>query len=245
MTDAPPATFNPSIDTEQAGRLLRRIEAHHAGTGWHIDGGHLWVYVIYDHHDVTLNHHISRIMSRMGAPVRNSRYTAQPVLAPRHFQQSRHPTDRGGLSGLRRFVMNMAYADPAALDDSAEHLVLFRQLLREPGIVGFAACYEASGYKAGTPNLQGLMQLAQTTGASLEALPGALDVRIAVLVDVHDRAHIVRRWRGEHADLIPERGRGNATTSLRILMDVARNRTPEPADFEARYPDAGIRYDFG
>lgn len=247
MTDVPPTVFRPSIDVGPAVGLLRRVEAHREAAGWSDGegggGGNLWVYVVYDHHDVTVNHHISRIMSNIGAPVRNSRYTAQPLLNPKLFYQNRQPEDRRGLDGLRRFALNMAYLPAAAMDDAegldGAHMETFRALLREPGVVGFAACYETSGF-SGVPVHA---RAAMNAGVPLEQVRGAVDIRVAVLVDVNDRGHLVKRFRGEPAEVSTRQVRGNSTTSLRILMDVAMNRVPDTGGFHARYPDAGLRVD--
>lgn len=226
------------VDSDAAGKLLRRIEAHRDMTGWH-DEGELWVYVVYDHHDVTLNHHIRRVMIRMGDPIRNSRYTAQPML-PRMFDVVRREEDRAPTDTLRRFAMNLAFADPDdAGPDMADKFETFRYLLAQPGILGFAASYEAHGLKAGL-----LPRLLPRPG-HLHGEPDARELRIAVMVDANDVAHRVIRWRGEPAELTTGDMHGNATTSLRILMDTAAGRLPEKTAqaFWQRYPSAGLHVD--
>ncbi len=240
MTDQP-AFDAPTIDLDAAGRLLRRIEAHHEQGGWHDDDGHLWVYVVFDHHDVTTGYHITRTMSRMGEPVRNARYSAQPMFPARLFRQNRQPTDGSPMDGLRRVALNLAYVDLDQFGDIAEPMGLFRQLLKEPGILAFVATYEAYGLKPGP-----LGRLIDNHAGGVQSQPDAKELRVAVMVDVNDHIHRVRRWRGETAELTSEPGaRGNATTSLRLLMDATRGRLPELGSdaFHERYADAGMYFD--
>lgn len=231
---------SPAIDAEAAGRLLRRIEAHHDMTGWHDGDGNMWVYVIYERDDVVMAHHIGRVMQKMGEPIRNARYVAQPMLPPRKLYEGRRPEDHGPPDALRRFALNIAFADLADDgDDMAESMAAFRSLLQQPGIVGYAACHEGYGWKAS------LLPRRIPPAGCIQDDPDSQEMRIAYLVDINDLAHRVTRWRGEPAELRSGEMRGNVSTSLRILADLTAGRLPEanPEAFSARYPDADLHVD--
>lgn len=231
MTDAPP-TAEPTIDLDAAGKLLRRVEAHHDVTGWHRDGN-MWVYAVYDHHDVVTGDAIGRAMCSMGDPVRNSRYTAQPMLSPRKFAEARNPGDMGHADGLYRFAMNVAYADTDQMGELGRLLEVFRVMLRMPGILGFIACHEA--WQAAN--------LPLGPDQHVWDLPGAEECRLAVMADVCNRIHLVSRARGRTSELAADVGlRGAVATSLRLLMDTCQDRVPaDQASYDLRYPGARDR----
>jgi hypothetical protein len=238
-TPAAPAAAYPAAacpDLPALGRLLRRLEADAERDGWH-ESAVMSVFVIYDHHDVVTDDLLRRVMARMGAPVRTARYTAQPMLPRRVFAQAVLPQDTGPHVGLRRFVMNLAYADSEHGDEVEGGVEAMRDLLRVPGLVAFAACYEAWGQRNLAPQA---LRGAISGGGHLRDLPDSQEVRLVMAVDAQDRVHRVLRVRGEPAELLLSddgRVRGDVSTSLRILMDTAYDRLPgTPEAFGQRYP---------
>lgn len=237
------STFTPSIDLDEAGKLLRRVEAHHAGEGWH-PHANPHGYLIYDHHDVVTGHAIAAAMHRMGDPVRNARYTAQAMLPARVFQRAQNVANLQPYEALRSFALNVAYADSPGLTGVLdEGLHAYRNLIRMPGILGFAFCYEI--HLIGGPGAREGILRAATGSTRIEHLPGAKEARLALMVDVHDRVHVVRRCRDETAELEQDVTLvGDVTGSLRMLTDTAMNRVPQDqASFDLRYE--GIRQKAG
>lgn len=168
-------------------RLLRRVEAEADAAGWSGESSGLCVWVVYDHHDVVTSAQLDFTLAATGAVLRNPRYTARPLLPPRMFDGA--PV--APWEGLRTFVLNIAYADPQD-QFLAEGVVMLRGLVAMPGIVAFAACYEAWG----GPDVQGREVWDAVAGRShLKESPRSKETRVAVAVDRSDRAHIVARER--------------------------------------------------
>lgn len=229
------------VDVDAAGRLLARVEAQHERAGWN---GALVVYAVYEPADVVSAGLIERLLKFSGTPVQAGRYAAQPMLGTKIFtgalQAGCQPWE-----ALRNFAHGMAFTDTdllqAAVDDGGadlpdpEALGMFRQFLHLPGIVGFAACYETSALKD-LPAAAFRKVLASDRHFS--EYRGAQQARLALMVDVHDRVHRVERIRGRIAELeldVPMRG--DFTTSLRLLMDLAQDRLPaDQAGYDQRYP---------
>lgn len=202
-----------------AGRLLRRVEAHHDERGWHRTC-HMWVYAIHDHHDVVTAERIRRVMRDSGPPIMNSRYSAQPMLRPQHFSHAFQERGFSAGESLLNFAMNVALL---TTDDLHQHhsgcahamlgpaLDRFRAVLRQPGMLGFIACGEL--------------------------LNAAGESRIATMVDMHDRAHEVLRPRGGTAQLsLDVDDDSSVVAALRMMTDVTQNRVPpEGPQFNQRY----------
>lgn len=211
-------------------RLLRRVEAEADVAGWSGASSGLCVWVVYDHHDVVTAAQLHHTLAATGAVLRNPRYTARPLLPPRMFDAA----PGAPWEGLRTFVLNVAYADP---QDRflAEGVVMLRGLVAMPGIVAFAAGYEAWG----GPGVTGAEAWDAAAGRShLEESPGSKEMRVVVAVDRAGRVHRVARTRGAPGVEVWEDSpvRGDLSTSLRILMDTACGRLPAPSGFAERYP---------
>lgn len=228
MTEVVPTLgFEPTMSVAHAGRLLRRVEAHHDRAGWH-HTAHVHVYAVYDHHDVVTATMIRGALHTMGPGISNSRYTAQALLTPREFEESHRETGSQDYETLFRFAYNMAYVNTDDVRDGkfastlktysrtadrfAWNLDIFRQVLRMPGLLGFIHCGE----------------LVDECGHS---------ARLAVMVDMHDRVHRVFRHEGEPAMLeLAVDDRASVITSLRVLTDITQGRVPAEGDaFMDRY----------
>lgn len=226
-----------TIDVDEAGALLVRVEQRAERNGWHNDG-HMWLYIAFEIDDVVTYDNLAWITREIGQPVKAGRYAAVPMLRPWTFEMSRQPGDDKPTTQLRRFAINVAYAEEEEIGETlGPALALLRQMIQQPGIVGFIACYEAYGHRnaaTGTPAFRALM-----TGEipHLSHHVGAEELRVATMVDIHSRTHDVQRWRGECSELHTDTSLfGDSTTSLRILMDTAADRLPAVEDFADRYP---------
>lgn len=234
-----PTAFRASVELAHAVRLLRRVEAHHDQQGWH-SHANMHVYVVYDHHDVVTGAIIERVMRGSGEPVRNSRYSAQPMLPSRMFAAAWEASGIKAPAALYRFAFNTAYADTGAIrsngdGDDAEHadgLEVFRELLRMPGILGYIVCSEAHLLEGDLANQ------AHRSGTPFALVPGSVEVRAAYMVDVDNRVSVVHRNRGETAEVLPDCDLGGRViNSLRMMMDLSLGRLPQDqAGFDARYP---------
>jgi hypothetical protein len=235
MTSEKPATdlasgglsFATDIDVANAGRLLRRVEAHHDATGWHADSN-MHVYAVYDHHDVITSSALEAMnITGPDGLIRNSRYTAQCLLPPRLFEHAFREADLQPSTALHRFAANVAFGDPElmhaeGLSREARGLEVFRKAVRMPGVLGYIACCEMDYQANATPGM----------------LLGGKDLaRCAWMVDVHDRVHAVTRIRGEVASLaLATELIGGLVDGLRMLMDTTMNRVPvDQAAVDERY----------
>lgn len=210
----PTLSFQPTISIAHAGRLLRRVEAHHHEQGWH-DHANLYVYVVCDRSDIVTVGKVADALVLNGPPVSQSRYAAYPLLTGQLFQAA----TIGGTppaKALTTFALNAAVASlespqiaSAGLGDT---LKTMRAVLREPGVLGFIACGEIR-HRDGREG------------------------RSALLVDVHDRIHEVLRMRGDTPALqFNQTNRTHMANALRILTDMSQNRTPAGQDaFMERY----------
>ena len=226
-------TVKPLINLDQVGRLLRRVEAHHEGTGWTGQPAPV-VYVAYDRGDVTVAHHIERIMAGMGNPIRTSRYSAQPMIPERMFREAYLISGRQPVDALANLAFNIAYADPDEVNDYVgegmdKNFVLFRRLLQEPGIIGFL--YHCEAFSVHGPGA------ASAIPGLVKEHPDAKDSRIVHMVDTLDQVHHVHRIRGQVAALnLNGDLDGYITGSLRMLSDATMRRLPgNPDGFAARY----------
>lgn len=207
--------------------------------GWH-PHANMHVYVVYDHHDVVTGNTIERVMRRMGEPIRNNRYSAQPMLPSRIFNAIA-PDDP--VAGLARFALNTAYADssrlPAGERFTGEALEAFREMIKMPGMLGYIACSEAHMLPGDQADD------AHESGLRFAQMPGAVEIRGAYMVDVHNRTHAVNRVRGETAEILSDCDFGGRVfNALRMLMDVTADRVPQDqAGYDARYPSAVHRPD--
>lgn len=234
------STFTASIDTGHAARLLRRIEAHHDEQGWH-PHANMHAYVVYDHHDVVTAATIEQVMRSQGEPVRTSRYSAQPMLSSQFFAAFDHVSPP---TALFRTAFTAAYADTGKhlLPDHdpdnrfAGLLGQFRELLRMPGILGFAACSEMHLL------FEDNARFAHQVGIGFGDLPDAVELRMAVMVDVQNQVNTVVRKRGEQAEINPASSvDGIIVNALRLYMDTAAARLPQDqAGYDARYPDNSL-----
>jgi hypothetical protein len=230
-----PTSFTPTIEVGHAGRLLRRVEAHHDQQGWH-SHANMHLYVVYDHHDVVTGYAIERVMRTMGQPVRNSRYSAQPMLSTRMFAAAHRDNNLDTVQALCRFALNIAYADTDLVrkqgsEYEAEGLEAFRHLIRMPGILGYIVCSEA--HQLLGPQADD----AHRRKIRFANIPESVEIRTAIMVDVENRVHDAHRRRGETAELFVDGDlTGRVVSSLRMLMDASARRVPEDqAGFDARY----------
>lgn len=221
----------PDLDLPRIGRLLRRIESIHDLAGWN-HNAHATLYLIYDPDASDLTPHINRIMKRSGDRIVTAGYGAQPMLAPRHFATTAQKGVQAS-EAIRTFALNIAFADPDLIDDAdlTDPLHLFRGMLQESAVLGFAAASEAYGMtiKPGS----------DTRGISWRTQPNARSKRFVVMVDTEDRMHMVTREQGGHpaqTHLDMREPSGYLVDSLRILADLSTDRLPtDQAGFNARY----------
>lgn len=225
------------MQLEEVGKLLRRIEAYNHADGWH-DDAHMTVYAIYDHHDVVTATVIQRATSNMGKPIRNSRYSAAPMIPPRMFDFAFHRIGLQPSAALERFAFNAAYIDENTSFSAGEEWVgestmILRRMLRMPGILGFAISSEAYGNKnVSSEQLRPYVHIGETEGAK--------ELRTVLMVDMQDRVHAVVRHRGEPAELtLDSKSWGGPANCLRMMVDTALDRVPRTEEeFNERYPRA-------
>lgn len=236
-------TVKPIVDLDQVARLLRRAEAHHDQIGW-LEQPQPIVYVAYDRGDVTVAHHIERVMRIMGEPIRTTRYSAQPLIASRMFERAFLAAELQPAAALYRFAINVSYATPEAVAAdpdvslTAEHFTLFRQLLQEPGVLGFIYHCETFAVMGATPE-------ALRAAGGIRNHPDVQENRIVHMVDTLDRVHHVNRVRGGTAELnLNADLDGQITASLRMMADATMQRLPaDPESFARRYDSPG--YELG
>jgi hypothetical protein len=236
-----PTAFTARIESGHAVQLLRRVEAHHDIEGWH-SHANMHVYVVYDHHDVVTANAIEQAMRCMGKPIRNSRYSAQPMMPFRMFARAGRDHGLTAPEALHRFAFNTVFADTELIrlnqngdhdDVPVEQLEAFRDLISMPGILGYIACSEAHVLHTDQA------KKAHQHHIPFAYMPGAVEIRGTWMVDVTDRVHSVQRNRGETAELVEDcRFFGTIVNALRMLMDFSAGRSPEDqAGYDARYPD--------
>jgi hypothetical protein len=216
-------TERPPLDQHALGYLLKSINDRSERDGWSDDGSGFMVYVLYEVHDVVTANRLEDVMRCMGSPVRADRYAAQPLLAPRMFD-----AERGLATGLEspsdqlyNFAMNMGFADADIVRQHTgrDGLNGVRAILRQPGVLGFAACAEAWGMKALTPVVKALID----SGVPMNDIKGCQETRLVLAADIAGRLHRVVRWRDDD-EIITHHGVhlcNKVAISLRILSRFA------------------------
>lgn len=230
----------PEIDVERYGKLLLKVEAHAHRFGW---DGPVHVRVVYDEN--AANGAADRLYRQIAPPdpqytaVRHYGYTSTTLFSHRILYRPwdafppelRDPDSRASgpqpWESLRRLVVNAAYAD-------AEEAATLRQAFRQPGLLGFVTVGEAWQNTRREPceeAIRGEVQLAD--------VPDSQEVRVLYSVDLAGRIQRVIRVRGRKPEVDHDADaamRGEFTTSMRILCDIATGAVPTPEDFAARYP---------
>lgn len=228
----------PHLDLDQLRPLLVRLEADAHRRGWVSHGSGLTVYCLYDGADVVTSAFLDQTMGGLGGAVRvGGRYCARTMLPASMFDRAAAGEPGKPYEFLRRFALNVAFADdddvPLGSAVPPGGLEYMRMLLRQPGIFGFAATYEAYAMLSAAP----MDNIGPDTRIGDE--PGAREVRMLLAVDALDRVHEVRRFRGDKPEVIMDAPmRGDISTSLRILVDTVFHRLPPatPEGFAERYP---------
>lgn len=233
MSEIPSAQ---TIDTEQIGALLLKIERRRNIAGWHPNPD-AWLYVIHERHDVVTAEAIRELMKSMGLPIHSERYTAHPLLRPKLFDAVHALCGVEAMDALSRFAINCALIRDTTNPDVDEWMLTginhLRSVVRQPGVKGFAFSCEAYATSD-----SGGARAAHAAGRHLETVPGRQEVRTVVMVDVLDQAHMVHRVRGTEPELMTDTDlTGRTFAVLRMLTDITMNRVLEPSspEFAARY----------
>jgi hypothetical protein len=227
----------PDINLEDLESLLRRIEARAEMEGWHDDADAL-LFVVYDRCDESLDYHLGRLMASAGKPVRNRRYVAQPMIGKFFFDSAFHELQLQPPAALRKWAGAFVYAREEDLDedmdkDAGAAMRLFRMMMAEPAIIGFAFRFESYtvSIRPADDDTRNYEHLSQH--------PKSQETRIVCMVDVQDRVHQVTRLRGEPT-IIEMDGefQGFIIGTLRMLTDQTMDRVPRTqAEFDWRYAD--------
>ncbi len=239
----------PDIDLDKLGQLLLKVESHVHRSGWDQP---VQVRVIYDHGaDGGATDRVFRRITPPEyevAPVRHGPYTATTLFGPRILY---HISGAPVWQQLRTLVMAIAF--PGPLDDGRvidgvspvwdnvkliKFIEMMHEMLRQPGMVGFCAVAEAWKNSAPPGGYEGSpLQQALHGKVNLGDVPTSVETRMVYCVDLADRVHHVGRDRGKKPGLAVDVGmRGDLTTSMRILADVATGRTPPLDKFDEHYP---------
>lgn len=232
-------TERQPVDRDALDNLLRRITAAAEATGWHDDGGGFLSYIAYDTADLVTAGNLERCLQKKGSPVRAGRYAAQPFVGNFTTEQA----DAIGADSSDRmfanFAMNIGFADPDIADRylTPGGLQATRQLLSQPGIVGFAAAGEAWGFKTMTPLVRELVK----SGMDMGDIKGSTEARFVLFCDLNGHRSQARKWRDE-TDVEIKHGVRRCdpvVVGLRVLADVAAGTTMPTTDeqFTARYHD--------
>ncbi|MEU1812999.1 hypothetical protein [Micromonospora aurantiaca (nom. illeg.)] len=199
------------------GRLLLRTEASIHRGGWD-EPARVLVLIDAERQPETASR-LQMEMRREGRPVRDGGYLAQPMLGPEIFVAAAHvrPPDL-----LRRFAMVLAYGPP-----KLPMLARDREMLRSPGVVGFAIAHEA--WVNEDPQ--------RPEGPRLADIPGSYEARMTLAVTVSGDVVAVRRRRGQPPGLLSDtwNARGELLVSLRLLCDLATDRVPPAERFAQAY----------
>jgi hypothetical protein len=235
-------TARQPLDQDGVSDLMRCTMQVGEDTGWHngadVAGGY-FAYLVYDTYDVVTASKIERILRSRGAPIRSSRYAAQPVLGPDLFspEQAMAAGIDSPAAAFDNFAMNVGFADLEAVDRQTQPggLRAFREFLRQPGVLGFMVISEAWGMRHPGPAAAALLE----SGIHPGRIKGAEETRRIFFCDIHDQVSRAYKWRGE-PDIEIEHGVhicDQLVISVRILADVASGRPlPDSQEaFTARY----------
>lgn len=219
-----PAPDLPEINDELLGRLLRHLESGVHRQGWDSRLARLHVYLIYDNRVAATDQEFRHTMGqnpKLGPGKRMGPLTAQMMLAPEVISMAGKPHD-----AFRMMAMNIAYGNGREPEQ-------MRSMIKKPGVWAMAVC--AEGYRRwySTPG-----ELLQDADKDYADLPGSTEGRSLICVDARGGVHRVARARGEKPELqvFGDDFRGDASTSLRIILDALYSRVPAPDCFEDRYP---------
>lgn len=222
------------IDVDALGALLVKIEQRHEREGWHNDAN-FWAYVAYENGSEAAEP-LEQIMSTIGKPVRTARYSAQPMIPPRLINAAAMTLgEEKPSTAFCRYAANLAYGNPDLMPaDTRRGMIAYRDVLRSPGVTGFAVCYEAF---ANSDQSKVASLFAGALGHLGDVL-SSYEMRGAQMVDRNDQTHIVDRKAGECAELhLSTVMLGDVTSALRMLMDAAAARlVTTQEEFESRYP---------
>jgi hypothetical protein len=204
-------------DVNTLGQLLLRAEAVTHRDGWD-EPARVFVLVDAEEQPNTAAEFQQR-MRREGQPVRVGGYLAQPLLGPGVFvaMASIRPPDL-----LRQFGLGLAYG-PSEVPALARE----RELLRAPGVVGFAIVHEAWVNEDPT----------RPAGVRLADVPGSYEARMLLAATLTGEVVAARRRRGQPPSLLSDtwKMRGELLVSLRLLCDVAMDRVPPAERFAEVY----------
>lgn len=211
------------LDEESIGRLLLRIESDVHRGGW---DKLPWLYVLADagaNEDTGMM--LRRMMRGAGPSIRVRDYLAQPMLGRQFFGPAPMPP----WEALRNFAINLAYGEQAG----AEQVATVLEVLRAPGVLGFAMV----GEKWGTRDEE-VARRAAVGEVNLGDVPGSVECRQLIAVTLAGQVMTVERVRGQKPELDLSAGglRGDISTSLRILCDAVAGQVPSQEEFAERYP---------
>jgi hypothetical protein len=245
--DSEPRTDTGPVDVELLLRLLRRVEADGNRRGW--DSTPLTLFAVYEHADEH-THAIYRKFCgsdpRVPASARVGGYTAQPLFPPQILYATGIPV----YEALRNYAVNIAYCPKG---DTPEYrgVNMCRHLLRLPGVVAVGVTYEA--WQREAMSREDLERELVVDAPDFSTMPGSVEMRNAMAVDLEGRTHEVKRTRGDrpvtvggyrmlvpgHGEQVGERAdtntRGDLSNSLRILVDMITGSSPGPEGFDERY----------
>jgi hypothetical protein len=249
--DSEPRTDPGSLDLEALMRVLRRVEADGHRRGW--DRTPLSLFAVYERADEETHHRMHKVCGNNPGNLAAAR--VGPYVAQFLFPAQVFTGGDGGIlpyEGLAAFAFNIAYCPQGVPQYPGVNMV--RHLLRSPGVVAVGVTYEA-WQRALTPEQ---MRDEAVTPPDYSTMPGAVETRIVMAVDLSCRVHTVSRTRGDrpvtvgdYQMLVPggnteaqERtdggDRGDQSNSLRMLADMIMGRTPrDQQGFDDRY--YGIR----
>lgn len=211
------------VAPDRFSRLMRKIEGLADVAGWDAFPA---AYVVYDLAEAETAAAFDYCMARhpsLGPPVKVGGYAAQQLIAGAWFI-------RDGIepaTALTNFALNLAYAD------SEPDIQQMIGVLRRPGVLGFAFCYE--GY--GSLDMQNAPRVLLGEFDHVSDLPDAEEGRVVQGHDVQNRQYRVTRRRGHPAELDTSGSwRGDFVTAVALLCDVIAGTVPPQADFRVKYP---------
>lgn len=217
------------------GRLLRKVEALADVDGWHRDPAAV-LYVVYDRIETETVKGYERIMRGGGPPTMLGTYVARPILGDKVFRDAYMDRCLEAWDVVTNFAENVAFSGD-------EQVAVMADVLRQPGVLGFA--FRGEGYR----NDDGRETLVRAVFGEfhLGDLPTSTECRMVYGHDVEGRQYRTIRERGGMAESeTPETRdvwRGDFSTALALLVDVVNGTVPTPKDYRRRYPT--LRETFG
>lgn len=172
-----------TVDRELLGALLLDVEARVHRGGWDEPAQ---LHVLYDDRHEETDRLFRRLMSdRYGPPARAGHYRSRSLL-PREAMYGHAPTIIGA------FAANLAYGQ------SHEPVQQMLGILCQPGLLGFASVAESWMRTAADP-----AEREALGNVSFADIPGSVESRFVVGVDLLGGDYAVSRQRGKKSVLAP------------------------------------------